>query len=726
MTRQNITPNPSLKLFEGYLDFSGGLNSETGNEMLKDNEFPILQNVDLMSRGSAKRRTGRTKLASVAGTAQGLFYYYREGEPIPDLVFAVSGQIYVLEQATGNPVTIPLMDVSQSPAVQLTFQNSLPIQAVQYGTSMYLATGTRYSQLTYDTSAAWATGKAYAVGDLVKSNHNVYKCTTAGTSGATAPTGTGTGISDGACVWAYQWFEWNAQTVTPYAPTVMEAIYIGTNGLAANPDQYVQDGTSATLQVAGIQPSMRTGAVNENLTLTAYIDKPNTITSVTYKWEWKYSQDTTWTLGRDFTADAAGKSWTFEPDTATQYDFRVTAKDNTAGVQNPATAQYSLTGYVVNQTEDKSTNTSRPVDGIQSCRKILLHWDRILLSGDDLHPYQMYISDLNAPTYFPVSNTISFDTGKQEPITALVRFRDYLVVFTKTSIQTLTGKTTDNYARNLIHSELGCIADLSACVTGNNITFLSAEGIQMLKPNPYMLEVMNVNRVDYSIKSEIQSAANSNACALVYDSQYWLCFPSTKTIYRLYYEAGGVWAKDYSTKLNLLSMTHYGGDVYDMSLDGNIYKHDNTLHSDDGEAYDMDVEAKFYDLGATFNWKKIKRLFMLARHFTQDVNLKVTVQADSALVLNPQMGEVGTVTNPDGTVSVTWSLVTTPNMHFYTGTVLGSWILGQTPLGDVQISVQEALVRGRCRRVKVRFTHSEDTPCEVFGFGIEFKEKKPY
>lgn len=32
---------------------------------------------------------------------------------------------------------------------------------------------------------------------------NVYVCTTGGTSGATAPTGTGTGISDGVCVWDF-------------------------------------------------------------------------------------------------------------------------------------------------------------------------------------------------------------------------------------------------------------------------------------------------------------------------------------------------------------------------------------------------------------------------------------------------------------------------------------------------------------------------------------------
>jgi hypothetical protein len=37
----------------------------------------------------------------------------------------------------------------------------------------------------------------------VASGDNLYQCTTAGTSGATAPTGTGTAIADGSVVWGW-------------------------------------------------------------------------------------------------------------------------------------------------------------------------------------------------------------------------------------------------------------------------------------------------------------------------------------------------------------------------------------------------------------------------------------------------------------------------------------------------------------------------------------------
>lgn len=50
----------------------------------------------------------------------------------------------------------------------------------------------------------WVSGKTYAAGDMCLSDGNkVYVTTSGGTSGDTAPTGTGTGINDGGVVWDY-------------------------------------------------------------------------------------------------------------------------------------------------------------------------------------------------------------------------------------------------------------------------------------------------------------------------------------------------------------------------------------------------------------------------------------------------------------------------------------------------------------------------------------------
>src|SRR5690606_4939764 len=99
--------------------------------------------------------------------------------------------------------------------------------------------------------------------------------------------------------------------------------------------------------------------------------------------------------------------------------------------------------------------------------------------------------------------------------TTAVRFQNMLVVFTKTTIQTLVGKSTEDYERYQIHDGIGCIAGWSAKVVGNYIIFLSHEGVHALRPNPYRLDTMNVDRVDAQIKSEMPT--DENACAVVTD-----------------------------------------------------------------------------------------------------------------------------------------------------------------------------------------------------------------
>jgi hypothetical protein len=50
---------------------------------------------------------------------------------------------------------------------------------------------------------AWTASTAYSVGQTVNTGGNVYQCITAGTSGTTAPSGTGSSITDGTVTWAY-------------------------------------------------------------------------------------------------------------------------------------------------------------------------------------------------------------------------------------------------------------------------------------------------------------------------------------------------------------------------------------------------------------------------------------------------------------------------------------------------------------------------------------------
>jgi hypothetical protein len=581
------------------------------------------------------------------------------------LIIAVKGKLYVMEAGSTETKSIDMKDGTNT----FTFQTELPIEGVMMGEKMYIATGTKLLELSY------------ADGDDADTEPDQWKCT----------------------------------TVVPYTPNTMEAIYIGTNTLAPDPSNYISDKTGNVndpLVVNGIKAIKPTGTMDVSNQFVAYTTKPSGMT-LQFKWEVKSPQDTTWIVAKDWTDDPAGKTLDYKFLYAETWTVKVTARDK---VTPATTSSYQIVSYKVNSIEDKEANKVVDAKGIQTCRKIMNHWDRLVLAGDSVNPSQVYVSDLSAPAYFPTPNVLVFDGGKKEPVTSLVRYRDYLVIFTKTTIHTLGGRSPQDYQVGMIHDGIGCIAPRSAKVVGNHIFFLSAEGIHYLRPNALVLESLNVFRVDQQIKGQVTK--DENAVAMVYDAQYWLCIPSKFEIYRFYYDSG-IWAKDSSTKLNFVAFSNYGSDIYELTAMGALYKQDPTYYMDDDEIYTMQVDSKFLDLSASFNYKKLKKIYVMARHFTDNVYIAVKVFADSAIALNPDQGEAIV---QDG--SVVWKSETKPNMDFYAGTALGSWVLGKVPLGVTETSVQKASVRGKCRRVKVSFKHMENTPCEIYGFGLEFKAKK--
>jgi len=861
--RQRITPNPEERLFEAYMSFEGGHNSEIANDKLRDDEFVIAENVDLSNRGSARRRTGRELfLAGLVGNPQGHFLYYEMDTPEPYHLFAAGGKLFYKNGAAITQITIQnsetgtawtaTLKITKAPTANnfmtITLKGTpFPVQVLSSMTIEDVATKIYNSTFdgftvkkvgkdsvkfisdevgVYSTAPTFAPGSTGVTATFVEttSGSNASNLTFQATRDVEAVQyGTALYIATGTNLVEVTHDDgvWKAKTVMPYTPSMQEVIFIGTNGLAEDPSAYVQDSDSTNLQLAGIAPATKSGAVNTDMRFNAYITKPSTISSVEYKWEYRKTGSTeivngvaevvsikitasvttsgnvlvtldgvpysvavtagmnatavagairakefinwttggtgdtvtitcnskgartpstytpnatgatgtltiptkgangnsTWELGQDWKADIQGKTFIFNVDDAGSYDIQAWARDKDDPTNIVST---TLSGYKVDPVMDRK-NILQSSAGIRTCNRIMLHWDRILLFGDTINPFLMYVSDLQNPAYIPTNNIISYDTGKLEPINSVLRFQDYLVIMTITTTQTLLGKDPSSYERYLIHDTIGCIAPKSAVVVGNQIIFMSYTGITALRPNPYRVEVMNVKRLDVQIHSEILSrVTQTNAAAIFHDNQYWICFPDDKVIYRFYYEQS-VWVRDKSGRLDIKQFTTHGGKAYNLTKTGNIYTHELDMWQDVDDVYDMNVDSKMYSLGYDFNNKKLRRMYVIARHFTSDVPLYVKVWADSALVVTPDDGHIEI---PEDGSHTNWVTTTTPNMHFYAGTVLGSWILGVNPLGDVQISVQKANLQGKCRRVRVSFRHSENAPCEIYGFGFEYKLKK--
>jgi hypothetical protein len=136
----------------------------------------------------------------------------------------------------------------------------------------------------------------------------------------------------------------------------------------------------------------------------------------------------------------------------------------------------------------------------------------------------------------------------------------------------------------------------------------------------------------------------------------------------------------------------------------------------------MPVESKYLDLESSFNFKKLKRLHVLVG--ATGTNFYVTITADNAIALSPDVGQA--VKDENG--YLTWIVTSAPNVVTPdSGTIFGQWKFGTSPFGSSQLYGEKMAVTNtsKCRRAKVKFVHKEDKPCEIFGFGLEFRMIKP-
>lgn len=715
--RDNININSSLKLFESYRDFSGGLNTQQSNEMMKDNQVTVAQNVDLALTSSIKKRTGRVALGSTmpwtaSAPIQGLFKFVNNAETV--LIVAVNGQLYYARPsgtAYGTWTQISITD-NGSP---FTFQTSDAVEAVQYGEWLYVATGTKLVRCQVYLSAG-------------------------------SPTATATTIVD------------------QYKPTAQEALYIGTNALNTNPAQYLTDNTTGalgTIEALGIGITNAFFSINVANILTCYVKTATAnLPSVQYSWAYRLSSDTTWTDYPGYHPhNTAYKSLPFNLSVPGTYDVRCEVK------LGAATDEWILYGIVV---ESFPKAALLPSSNIQKCRKILLHWDRLIIydpkpsstDGTTNQQDQIFISQVGEPTYFPSLNVISFAADTQQRVRKVVRYRNILLVFTPDTIQSLAGKSPADYVRSLINNQVGALWGNSVQVVENDVYFVSKMGIYAVRPNIYTQDNFNVASLDILIQDQFaedfvvsdsiaaSAAADNQVVSTVFDNQYYLYSLNGK-IYRHYFDRRA-WVIDSMDHLGLVRFglpliasfnneqtliePVYRQPVYPSPVlypSGSLYPNgsstffalDKSVYADIGIAYTMSLRTKYFDLSQAFNYKKLRQLYIITRLQNEDVNLAVTVQADSAVILDPTSGTA--VVDPL-THAVTWVTSTTPNFNFYAGTYLyNNFGLGINPLGENALSVLETVIRAKCRRVRLQFEHSDASPCEIYGFGLEFRSKKP-
>lgn len=714
--RDNINVNSSIKLFESYRDFSGGLNTQMSNELMKDNQSTIAENVELTLTHSIKKRSGKTGINTsfFADPIQGLFNFINNSETL--LICAAGGLLYYarpnITGEYGAWVNIPMTNNGSS----FSFQIVDYVEAVQYENWLYIATGTK----------------------LVRCQ--VYQ-DSLGVTQASATT-----------------------IVDQFKPTSQEAVYVGLNSLNTTPSAYLVDnnaGTAGAITALGIYSSNILLRINYNHQFTAYRTAPY-VNGCDYQWSYKKTGDTTWipftgVYGSWITG--GNKTAQFNIPEAGTYDIQVEMRLSSSHAVDDT---YELYGLKVNPIIEQTT---LPSTNIQSCRRILLHWDRLILYDPKIDSTVgttnerdcIYISQVGEPTYFPSLNVISFGADTQQRVKKIVRYRNILMIFTQDTIQSLAGKSPSDYVRSLINSQVGTIWGGSVQVVENDVYFISKQGIYAVRPNVYQLDNFNIASLDDQIRDDFSmmfipsdgtvnvGSAVAQVVSAVHNNQYWL-YSTQGYIYRYYFNRKS-WVRD--TMPSHFGSVSYASPIvssfkndqvllepYFSSTQSGVVGLDSSVYTDDVSPYTMTLRTKFFDLSYAFNYKKLRKLYILARLQGTDINLGVRIEADTSVVLDPDVGSV--VIDPL-TSNVTWQINSVPNFHFEAGSapqnalqtsedipaIIGNWISGMTPLGDSLLGVLKTTIRAKCRRVRITFTHSEGSICEIYGFGLEFRAKRP-
>lgn len=502
-----------------------------------------------------------------------------------------------------------------------------------------------------------------------------------------------------------------AKVVSPYYPKPLEALYIGTNGLFDDPDAYLTNGVSAFLQIEGVNPDKRYGIVgNKNATTFRVFSSHPVGETPEFKFERKHEKWTDWHVSQDWNTS---QTWTTAFPETGDYQIRVSARLQSAPSD---VEEFYLPKYTVYETD---RNEVPDYSKIHTCRRILLHWGRLYLyGGDDID--LVYISHLNNPRYFPTTNTLRFENEWSERITNIIPYRNMLVVFSPHTIQGLFGKSPGDFQRVMMNSAIGCVTERTARVIQNHIIFHSHDGFYILKSVGITDERINVEKIDTKIHDLVPKNPKIVGCSVVYNNQYIAYFPEYKKAFRYYYEFG-VWVTDESDILDIKETFDFDGELCIVREYGDILNKSATSYIDDTVPYELKIETKFYTFGQPHHLKKLKEIQLILGNGEVATNAELAVFADSQIILDPTEGKA--VITEEGFVE--WQVLTTPNLKANPGTIFGSWLMGESPWGNVDAEVHKLKLGGKCRRTKVIITHKEDASFQLIGLAYIFKIKKP-
>jgi len=152
--------------------------------------------------------------------------------------------------------------------------------------------------------------------------------------------------------------------------------------------------------------------------------------------------------------------------------------------------------------------------------------DRIYFNVDDIDGNRMY-------NYFTPWSWLRASNVRGEPITALLKFQEYLLVFNQTSIKAIIPDepvqleeqvyTPPAYRMEDVSTNVGAVSQRAVQDVGGRVVFLSIDGVYLFDGDsaPYKIS----NRIDPTLKN-IDQEAWQYVCSGFWDNKYFLSAPT--------------------------------------------------------------------------------------------------------------------------------------------------------------------------------------------------------
>jgi hypothetical protein len=695
MARQPYFVNTSQKQMEVFSSFGGGMVTQAHPEKLKDNQSILIENADII-QGDVLQARGAYSLVNSCDVIHynTMEDFYDEEITMDSLSTITMDTLQNVGLARNNlSLSLYFSTMEQLKLEKITFANlkeytmsSLKIQGVVKPNSGDSQGMFRYYTKTGYQDIVAINGKLYVViDDLTYKKLPITGLRNFQTTKVIEAvqyrdklyiaTGSGIVIYDGT----------SAYMMTAYKPNGLEALYIGTNGYATDPTNYLQNTVGVGVAILGVTVDNRYGITNNNVTFTAYTQAP-VGTSLEFLFETKKLADTTYTTAQNWsTSNVLVKSFASADDYMVQVSVRIAATTLTLN-------QYVVPKYTVSSTANQKQEDDIDYDNLAACNRIFVHYDRLFVYGDDAHSDYLYISHLNNFTYFPRTNTLKITDPLRGELQRVVRYKNFLLCFTNGSIQMIEGSSPTDYAITPVHTTLGTTHGNSIQIVKNYVAFVGNDnGIYILKSFNYASDdKLNVERLDEDIRDSISSLISTSTKILstITNNQYFLYVENDDQnyVYRFYYEYG-VWVRD---KIDLSFQTLSTLDNSVMACDTNngvVYKLRSDVFKDGKDKpYTMSVESKSYNFNMPHHKKKLKQ-YQLITNLSSISSIVAIVYADNTLLIDKQL-------NYD------------PNQN-----------------ADAQ--KLNVMASGRFRCIKTEITIKVKEPVQLIGFGFVFKQNTP-